>query len=73
MSQKFNTELSWLRFEKVLLKLTAENRLLKREHAQYLRWLKVLANPMSVATRIRVWAEMRRMMPGLFAGGGKGK
>ena len=36
------------------------------EHAQYRRWLKVLVNPMTVATRIATWMEIRRKEPGLF-------
>jgi len=39
---------------------------LKQEHAQYRRWLKVLVNPMTVATRIATWMEIRRKEPGLF-------
>jgi len=39
---------------------------LKRENAQYLRWLKVLVNPMSIATRIATWTEIRRKEPDLF-------
>jgi len=42
---------------------------LKRENAQYRRWLKVLVNPMSIATRIETWTEIRTKLPGLFAGG----
>jgi len=36
------------------------------EHAQYRRWLKVLVNPMTVATRIATWTEIRGKEPGLF-------
>jgi len=39
---------------------------LKRENAQYLRWLKVLVNPMSIATRIETWTEIRTKLPDLF-------
>jgi len=39
---------------------------LKRENTRYLRWLKVLVNPMSIATRIIIWTEIRRVMPDLF-------
>ena len=39
---------------------------LKRENAQYRRWLKVLVNPMSIATRIETWTEIRTAMPDLF-------
>jgi len=41
-------------------------RQLKRENAQYLRWLKVLVNPMSIATRIETWTEIRAKLPDLF-------
>jgi len=50
-----------------------EVRRVVRENAQYRRWLKVLVNPMSIATRILTWTEIRSKMPGLFAGGKKGK
>ena len=39
---------------------------LKRENAQYRRWLKVLVNPMSIATRIKTWREIRSKEPDLF-------
>ena len=39
------------------------------ENTRYLRWLKVLVNPMSIATRIETWTEIRTKLPGLFAGG----
>ena len=39
---------------------------LKRENAQYRRWLKVLVNPMSIATRIATWTEIRSKEPDLF-------
>ena len=39
---------------------------LKRENARYRRWLKVLVNPMSIATRIATWTEIRRKEPDLF-------
>ena len=50
-----------------------EVRRVVRENAQYRRWLKVLVNPMSIATRILTWSEIRAKMPGLFAGGKEGK
>ena len=39
---------------------------LKRENARYRRWLKVLVNPMSIATRIATWTEIRSKEPDLF-------
>ena len=76
MSQKFNTELSWLRFEKVLLKLKVENRQLKRENAMMKRTIKGLwvehCTP-NVCLRGSQWSEIHAKMPGLFAGGKKGK
>ena len=36
------------------------------ENAQYRRWLKVLVNPMSIATRIATWTEIRSKEPDLF-------
>ena len=46
-----------------------EVRRIVSENAQYRRWLKVLVNPMSIATRIETWTEIRTKLPGLFAGG----
>ena len=43
------------------------------EHARYRRWLKVLVNPMTVATRIATWMEIRRKMPDLFRDGKRDK
>ena len=43
-----------------------EVRRIVRENAQYRRWLKVLVNPMSIATRIETWTEIRTKMPDLF-------
>ena len=37
------------------------------ENTRYLRWLKVLVNPMSIATRIETWTEIRTAMPDLLA------
>ena len=45
---------------------------LKRENARYRRWLKVLVNPMSIATRIETWTEIRRVMPEWFKGKRRG-
>jgi len=39
---------------------------LKHENARCRRWLKVLVNPMSIATRIATWTEIRRVMPKWF-------
>jgi len=43
-----------------------EVRRIVSENAQYRRWLKVLVNPMSIATRIETWTEIRTAMPDLF-------
>ena len=43
-----------------------EVRRIVSENARYRRWLKVLVNPMSIATRIETWTEIRTAMPDLF-------
>ena len=49
-----------------------EVRRIVSENAQYRRWLKVLVNPMSIATRIETWTEIRRVMPEWFKGKRRG-
>ena len=50
-----------------------EIRRLKRENAMMRRWLKVLVNPMSIATRIETWTEIRRVKPDLFKAKRRGR
>jgi len=49
-----------------LAEITETVRQLKRENAMMHRWLKVLVNPMSIATRIETWTEIRTKLPDLF-------
>ncbi len=50
-----------------------EVRRIVSENAQYRRWLKVLVNPMSIATRIETWTEIRRVKPDLFKAKRRGR
>jgi len=43
-----------------------EVRRVVRENKLMRRWLKVLVNPMSIATRIATWTEIRSKEPDLF-------